>query len=244
MSFTPGSKTAFQTSATWSGGRVILRGVAMCHQKGNQESEQRSGREGCGKRPQGATSQKRRDGRQRFQDCDGRGFRKRLGNDGLLFRCRELRDIAAARNAETELVGFALVGIVGVEEFAEAMRLHAHDIVEPTVEIRFASEDFDCDNGFLDLFSAAFGGFDDEVFEEVPERGGFPESLGMEHPVEVYAGLRCASRFSGFDGDHGAPATISVYNKGFLGQARAQDTENFTLRFARAFLTAKAPNAT
>jgi hypothetical protein len=55
---------------------------------------------------------------------------------------------------------------VRIEQLPEPMSLHAHDVVQPAVEVPRMAENIDGDNQFFDLVNAALGGLGHKVFQE------------------------------------------------------------------------------
>jgi hypothetical protein len=54
-----------------------------------------------------------------------------------------LGNIAASRNAEAKRLMPSLLRVVRLEQLTQAVRLYAHDIVDPTIKVGAASEHFD-----------------------------------------------------------------------------------------------------
>jgi len=66
-----------------------------------------------------------------------------------------------------------LFRIVGFQKLAQAMRLHAHDVVDPSIEVGTASEHFDGNDRLFDMVRVAFGPFGDNVIQKMQRLGAF-----------------------------------------------------------------------
>ena len=93
-----------------------------------------------------------------------------------------------------------LFRVVGFQKLAQAMRLHAHDVVDPSIEVGTASEHFDGNDRLFDMVRVAFGPFGDNVIQKMAKVRSFPERFRIQYAVKMGPNFPCADCFRGWKG--------------------------------------------
>jgi hypothetical protein len=88
-----------------------------------------------------------------------------------------LRNVAASGNAETQCIKAALFRVIRLKKLAEAVRLHAHDIVDAPIEVGAASEHLDSDDRFFYLVGVTFSPFGDNIIQKMAKVGSFSKGF-------------------------------------------------------------------